>query len=121
MMYLKMMYLKIRLSGALALLGLALLLPAMGNAQTINGAISVAIPDQMGSAGPGVLIQVTKAGPGLTREATTNSEGLYRIVGLPVGVYSVRVEQAGFQSQVNERVEVSVAIDATANFSLKAA
>jgi outer membrane receptor protein involved in Fe transport len=116
-----MMYLKIRLSGALALLGLALLLPAMGNAQTINGSISGAITDQNGSAVPGVLIKVTKVGTGSTREATTDSEGLYRIVGLPVGVYSVRVEQAGFQSQVNERIEVRVAIDATANFSLKAA
>ena len=114
-------FLKTRLSSALAVLALVLLAPAYGNAQTINGSISGAVTDQNGSAISGASIKVTKVGTGATREATTNSEGLYRIVGLPVGVYAVRVEQSGFQPQVNERVDVSVAIDATANFTLNTA
>jgi outer membrane receptor protein involved in Fe transport len=115
------MFLKTQLSRGLAILAIALLLPALGDAQTINGSISGAVTDPNGSAVSGALVRVTKIGTGLTREATTNSEGIYRIVGLPVGDYTVRVEQGGFQTQVNERIEVSVAIDATANFTLKAA
>lgn len=115
------MFLKVRLSSALAVMAIVLSLHAISNAQTINGSISGAVTDQNGSAVSGASIRVTKVGTGATREATTNSEGLYRIAGLPVGAYIVRIEQSGFQPQVNERVEVSVAIDATANFTLKTA
>jgi outer membrane receptor protein involved in Fe transport len=112
------MFLKARLSSASAVLAFVLLLSAIGNAQTINGSISGAVTDQNGSALSGVSVKVIKAGTGAMREATTNNEGIYRIVGLPVGVYAVRVELSGFQPQVNERVDVSVAVDATANFTL---
>src|SRR5262249_40189875 len=115
------MFLKTRLSSASAVFAFVLLFSAMGNAQTINGSISGAVTDQNGSAISGATVKVNRIGTGATREATTNSEGIYRIVGLPVGVYSVRVEQSGFQPQVNERVDVSVAIDATANFMLSTA
>src|SRR5215475_211129 len=111
-------FLKTRSSSALAVLALFLLLPALAAAQTINGSISGAVTDQNGSALSGATIRVTKIGTGSTREAATNNEGVYRIVGLPVGIYAVRVEQSGFQPQVNERVDVRVAIDATANFTL---
>jgi outer membrane receptor protein involved in Fe transport len=114
-------FLKTRLSSALAVLALFLFLPVMGVAQTINGSISGAVTDQNGSAISGATIKVTKIGTGATRDVATNSEGIYRIVGLPVGLYSVRVEQGGFQPQVNERVEVNVAVDARANFTLTAA
>jgi outer membrane receptor protein involved in Fe transport len=114
-------FLKTRLSSALTVLMLVLLAPLIANAQTINGSISGAVTDQNGSAISGATIRVTKVGTGAMREATTNGEGIYRIVGLGVGVYTVRVEQSGFQPQVNERVDVSVAIDATANFTLRTA
>jgi Carboxypeptidase regulatory-like domain len=114
-------FLKTGVLSALAVLTLVLLAPAIGNAQTINGSISGAVTDQNGSAISGATIKVTKVGTGAMREATTNSEGIYRIVGLPVGIYAVRVEQSGFQPQVNERVDVNVAIDATANFTLSTA
>jgi len=115
------MFLKTRLSSASAVFAFVLLFSAIGNAQTINGSISGAVTDQNGSAISGATVKVTRVGTGATREATTNSAGIYRIVGLPVGVYAVRVEQTGFQPQVNERVDVSVAIDATANFTLSTA
>src|SRR5215475_11364242 len=115
------MFVKTRLSSASAVLALVLIFSAMGNAQTINASISGAVTDQNGSAISGATVKVTRVGTGATREATTNNAGIYRIVGLPVGVYAVRVEQTGFQPQVNERVDVSVAIDATANFMLSTA
>src|SRR5215468_9611242 len=45
------MFLKTRLWSASAALAFVLLLPALGNAQTINGSISGAVTDQNGSAG----------------------------------------------------------------------
>jgi len=115
------MFLKTRLLSASAILALVLLFPAIGNAQTINGSISGAVTDQNGSAISGATVKATRVGTGATREAITNNAGIYRIVGLPVGVYAVRVELTGFQPQVNERVDVSVAIDATASFTLSPA
>src|SRR5215510_1313342 len=112
---------KTRLLSASGVFAFVLLFSAMGNAQTINGSISGAVTDQNGSVISGATVKATRVGTGATREAITNNAGIYRIVGLPVGVYAVRVEQTGFQPQVNERVDVGVAIDATANFMLSTA
>ncbi|MEK7833854.1 MAG: carboxypeptidase-like regulatory domain-containing protein, partial [Acidobacteriota bacterium] len=89
-------------------------------AQTINGSISGVIADQNGAAIAGAKIVATNTQTGASREATTNQEGLYRISGLPIGAYTVKVEKQGFQPQINERVEVSVAVDSAANFTLGA-
>jgi outer membrane receptor protein involved in Fe transport len=90
------------------------------SAQTIYGSISGVVTDQQGAAVPGAKVTATNAATGAAREAITNQEGLYRVAGLPIGSYSVKVEKTGFQQQVNERVEVSVAVDSAANFTLGA-
>lgn len=89
-------------------------------AQTIYGSISGVVTDQQGAAIHGAKVTATNAATGAAREAFTNQEGLYRIAGLPIGAYSVKVEQTGFQPQIIERVEVSVAVDSAANFTLAA-
>ncbi|MFN7943890.1 MAG: TonB-dependent receptor [Blastocatellia bacterium] len=88
-------------------------------AQTINGSISGSVTDQNGAAIAGARITATSKATGATRETTTNEEGLYRLTGLPIGAYSVKVGMAGFQPQLNERVDVSVAVDTAASFTLK--
>jgi outer membrane receptor protein involved in Fe transport len=104
----------------LALLLCGALPAGAAQAQTINGSISGVVTDQQGAAVSGARITATNAATGAAREAFTNQEGLYRIAGLPIGAYSVKVEQTGFQPQVNERVEVNVTVDAAANFTLNA-
>ncbi|MBI1762058.1 MAG: TonB-dependent receptor [Acidobacteria bacterium] len=89
-------------------------------AQTINGSISGSVADQNGANVAGARITATHLATRATREAVTNQDGLYRIAGLPIGAYSVKVEMSGFQPQINERVEVSVAVDSAANFTLSA-
>lgn len=91
--------------------------PGVG-AQTIYGSVSGVIKDQTGAAIPGVSVKATNRETGATREVTTNDEGLYRIAALSSGTYTIKVEKAGFQSQVNEQIDVNVAVDASANFSL---
>jgi outer membrane receptor protein involved in Fe transport len=104
----------------LALLLIGSLCDHAAQAQTINGSISGSVTDQSGAAIPGARVIAVSTATGATREVTTNQEGLYHIAGLPIGAYSVRVEMAGFQPQVNERVDVSVAVDSAANFTLNA-
>jgi outer membrane receptor protein involved in Fe transport len=103
---------------SLLLLTSVFLLPVTGNSQTINGSISGVVKDQAGAAIAGASIKVTNMGTGATREAATNQEGLYRVAGLPIGTYSVRAERTGFQANLIERVDVNVAVDSTANFTL---
>jgi outer membrane receptor protein involved in Fe transport len=88
------------------------------SAQTIYGSVSGVVKDQTGAAIPGATVKATNRQTGAVREVTTNEEGLYRIAALPSGTYSIKVEKGGFQSQVNEQVEINVAVDASANFSL---
>lgn len=94
------------------------LLPLLLAAQTINGSISGLVTDQAGAAVPGTRVLATSVATGMTREVITNEEGFYRLAGLPIGTWTVRVEKEGFQPQINERVEVSVAIDSPASFRL---
>jgi outer membrane receptor protein involved in Fe transport len=102
----------------LLLLTSVLLLSLTGSSQTINGSISGVVNDQTGAAIAGAVVKVTNMGTGATREAMTNQEGLYRIAGLPIGTYSVRAEKSGFQANLIERVDVNVAVDSSANFTL---
>lgn len=94
------------------------LVPIAVEAQTIYGNISGQVVDETGAAVPGVTITVTNVSTGATREATTNDEGLYKISGLPVGVYNVRAEKSGFAPQTVENLQVSTGVDSTANFKL---
>lgn len=94
--------------------------PASARAQTINGAVSGQVTDEAGAAVPGATVTVTNAGTNATREAVTNEEGLYRIVGLPVGTYSVKAAKDTFAPQAVEQLDISVGVDATANFKLGA-
>jgi hypothetical protein len=88
-------------------------------AQTINGNIVGTITDEQGAAVAGVNVTATNVDTGASRSATTNEEGLYRIAGLPLGNYTVKVEKAGF-SPISTQVAVSVATDSKADIQLKA-
>jgi len=56
---------------------------------------------------------------GLQRSATTDSSGQYRLTGLPPATYDVSVQQAGFETQVQKSVIVTVGQAASADFHLK--
>lgn len=99
-------------------LGFTLHIPA--NAQTIYGALTGQVVDEAGGAIPGATVTATHIGTNASRTVNTNDEGLYRIAGLPVGVYSMRVTATNFSASLVEAVNVSVGVDASVNFTLKA-
>src|SRR5580765_755897 len=85
---------------ARVVLGLALLLlPAAARAQSssANGSIAGTARDASGAVLPGVTVEA--ASPALiekVRSAVTDGQGLYRIVDLRPGVYSVTFSLPGF-------------------------
>lgn len=71
-------------------------------AQTINGTISGNVSDQQKAAIPGAAVTVTNTETGLERSTVTNESGAFRIGGLPVGTYNVRVVGTGIAPTTKE-------------------
>src|SRR5580692_3475069 len=81
---------------------LAVLFSAAVWSQTQLATVSGTITDPSGAVVPGVSVTIVSQGTGLKRSALTDTVGEYRFAGLPIGNYSLRIEKAGFQSQVRE-------------------
>ena len=86
--------------------------------QTQLATVSGIITDPSGAAVPGASVTIVSQGTGLKRSALTDTAGQYRFAGLPIGNYSLRMEKAGFQSQVREGVDLTSAAEATINSQL---
>ena len=92
---------------------LGILLCREATAQTL-GTIAGSAKDESGGVLSGVLVEV--ASPALiekVRSATTDSTGLYRIVNLPPGTYTVTLTLSGFQTLRREGVQLSPGFTAT--------
>jgi hypothetical protein len=111
---------KTRFLAVLALLVLGSFMAVTVQAQTINGSISGIVTDQNDAAVPGATVTVKNVETGQSRDDVTNDEGLYRINSIPVGVYTVKVEKAGYAVGTNESVQVSSGVNTDANFKLGA-
>jgi hypothetical protein len=87
-------------------------------AQTF-GEITGAVADSTGGVAVGATVTVTNPQTNITRSTITNSTGSYNFPALLPGVYSVRAEMQGFQSEVHSGVELQVQQVARINFQLK--
>ncbi|HET8782352.1 MAG TPA: carboxypeptidase regulatory-like domain-containing protein, partial [Pyrinomonadaceae bacterium] len=67
-------------------------------AQTITGSISGAVTDSNGSVIPSATVTLASEKTGQTRTAATNSEGRFNFAALQPGIYSLKIEQQGFQA-----------------------
>jgi hypothetical protein len=65
-------------------------------AQQTTGAISGRVLDSQGAAMPGVTVTARNEATGFTRTEASNSDGVYRLAALPVGIYEVKAELPGF-------------------------
>ena len=98
-----------------ALVVVALLWSHAAAAQSITGTVV----DESGAVLPGVTVEA--ASPALierVRTAVTDSAGVYRIIELRSGTYSVTFGLPGFQSVRREGVELTTGFTATVNASL---
>lgn len=74
----------------------------------MNGSIHGVVRDPSGAPVPGVAIVVQHVETRYSRRTETDEEGRYGIAGLPVGVYRLTAERAGFDSAELASVEISV-------------
>ena len=80
-----------------------------------TSAISGTARDSTGSLLPGATVTATNAATRAERSAVTDSEGRYRLTGLPAGSYEIRVALGGFRTEIRT---VELNADTVADFSL---
>jgi hypothetical protein len=88
-------------------------------AQTMFGRISGTITDPSGAAISGAKVAITNTDTQALRAVTADASGFYVAENLPIGPYSVAVDQPGFKH--SQRTGISLVADgrATADFSLQ--
>ena len=87
-------------------LSLILAVPAL--AQTVTGTIQGTVTDRSGGVLPGVTVTIRNAETGLTRVVVTNEAGFFNAPFLPLGMYTVGAELAGFGSSRRSDVRVDL-------------
>lgn len=91
---------------------------ASAQSESSAGQIAGAITDSTGAAVPNATVTVTNKETGLTRTATTSDEGLYTIVLLPPGTYTISAQAGSFAETKLENVIVNVGRVADGNVTL---
>ena len=88
-------------------------------AQGDRGLITGTIKDPAGAVVPGVQVTVTEPTTNATFKTVSNQAGDYSILSLPVGIYQIRAESAGFKTYVRENVEVGAGATALVDIALE--
>src|SRR3954468_19944573 len=96
---------------------LAILLAACGFAQD-RGTIRGVVTDATGATVPDATVTVKNVNTGLTQTVKTSSDGVYSVLYLPAGDYTVTTEKAGFRKAETSGVGVHVATVATVDVTL---
>ncbi|MGH9432172.1 MAG: TonB-dependent receptor domain-containing protein [Terriglobia bacterium] len=91
-------------------IGLVTMVPLL-KAQTYRGTITGSVVDQSKAPVPGAKVTVRNNNTGLTRNTVTDSSGIYNVPELPLGIYTVTVEMAGFQPVTVPDLQVNVAAE----------
>src|SRR5271155_1380004 len=97
----------------------ALLFGVSAVAQNSNGRVIGTVTDPQGAAVAGAKVTVTNSGTNVHRNSVTDSAGTYQVLDVPVGLYSVTVEAAGFKKAVTGAQELSINQSLRVDVSLK--
>jgi Carboxypeptidase regulatory-like domain/TonB dependent receptor len=104
--------------GILLLVALAMsTLPAFG--QIDRGAITGKVLDSSGGAVPKANVIVTNKATGVSITTSVNDAGDYQVLALIPGVYSVKVTADGFQTAIQDNIELHVQDRLSIGFTLK--
>src|SRR6266852_4920559 len=101
----------------LTLIGLGLIV-ASAAAQEFRGSITGRVTDPSGALVPGTQVTVTNAATNVSSSATANEEGLYTVLYLASGRYTVVAEMKGFKKLL-QTIEVRVGDKITLDLPLE--
>lgn len=110
----------VRFAKWVVLLGVIALLPGTAIAQQEQAAITGVVKDASGAVLPGVTVEA--ASPVLiekVRSAVTDGNGVYRIVNMPAGTYTISFSLTGFSTYKREGIVLQGALNATINADMK--
>src|SRR4030095_11629774 len=91
-------------------------LPALAQARSSSADLTGVVMDPTKTYVPGGTVTATNLATGLARSGSSHSEGVYRIPLLPPGIYDVKIEVNGFNSQIKRGVTLTVGQTLTLNF-----
>src|SRR5437868_3750982 len=95
----------------------ALLLTGSGFAQD-RGTIRGVVTDPTGATVPEAAVTVKNINTGLTQSVKTSADGVFSVLYLPAGDYTVTTEKAGFKKAETTGIEVHVATVANVDVTL---
>jgi len=88
-------------------------------AQETRGSIQGTILDGSEAVVPRVVVAATNTGTNVTLKATTNQEGLYNLMFLLPGVYSISVSAPGFKTSRRDNIQLPIHERLQIDFSLE--
>lgn len=77
------------------------------------------ITDPSGAAVPNASVAIRNPETGSSRQTSTSNNGYYRFNSLPTATFDITVKAAGFETSVQEHVELQAAQVKTVNFALQ--
>jgi hypothetical protein len=107
-----------RATGFMWLVAVFLLLPGVVCGQQITASISGTVADENKSLIPNVALTVENAQLAVKRSTTTNDEGYFIVTNLPIGLYRVTAQAAGFSDSIQENVKLDVGITLSLNITM---
>jgi hypothetical protein len=91
---------------------------ALAQARSSSADLTGTVSDPSRSPIRGAAVTATNLANGLARSAMTDANGVYRIPILPPGVYEVKIEINGFNTQIKRGVMLTVGQTLTLNFEM---
>lgn len=101
-----------------ALLASRTVSPAYAQAVSI-ASVTGRVFDEQGASMAGTQIRISGAETGSNYNATSNSDGLYTVLNLPIGVYVLEATSPGFQTYVQRGIELRVGDQTQINIAMK--
>jgi hypothetical protein len=92
---------------------------APGGGAQITSTLEGTVSDQKGLTVAGAEIYISSAALAVERRVLTDSAGVYRIAGLPAGIYTVTVSKDGFTTEASRNLELTLNQTVALNVTLK--
>jgi hypothetical protein len=112
------MILRSRLNRRLLLLPFLLAITTIAAIAQQNSEIVGTVTDNQGAVVSGANVSLTQEGTGLTLQTVTNDSGLFHFGGLNIGAYDLKITATGFESYVQQGLQLNVSQTLQANASL---